>query len=134
MESSGGSSASAQEKLYGDLMNAPSLDLAVIQEWLRQEWLQPAALLGLFGLLTGIFRWLIVDLKDEIRAGEARLKEEIRASEVRQKEAIMEVSQKVDASEARLEKRIDAVSTDSKAIGEKADRLMEALLPTLTKA
>ena len=66
------------------------------------------------------------------------LKEEIRASEARQSEQIVELKEEIQASEARQNKRIDELRQDNaelraefkadmRAMDNKLDRVLEAL-------
>lgn len=92
---------------------------------LLREWLQPGAvvagLVGGLGLLMSAFRGLearlnqrISELREDLRASEARLREEIKASADRQREESREVKAEVKA--------------ELKAMGEKLDRVLESLL------
>ncbi|KKZ12421.1 MAG: hypothetical protein TE42_04575 [Candidatus Synechococcus spongiarum SP3] len=91
---------------------------------LLTRWLQPGALVagavGGLGLLISAFRNLRADLKEEMRAGEARVNKRI--DELR-----TEMKEEMRASEERINRRIDEVKEEMKEI--KA-LLIQALKPS----
>ena len=97
---------------------------------LLTQWLQPGALVagavGGLGLLISAFRNLRAELKEEMR----ELKEEMRAGEARVNKRIdelrTEIKEEMRASEERVNKRIDEVKEEMKEI--KA-LLIQALQP-----
>ena len=90
---------------------------------LLTQWLQPGALVagavGGLGLLISAFRNLRADLKEEMRAGEARVNKRI--DDLR-----TEMKEEMRAGEERVNKRIDEVKEEMKEI--KA-LLIQALQP-----
>ena len=114
---------------------------------LLSAWIQPGAVLGFLGLLLAAFQRMRTEFKEEVRASEARLnkridelKEENQASEARQAKRNDEL--KADMNKQMNEFRSDTnrqmnelradmkeLRADNRALGNKMDRLLEALLP-----
>ncbi|KKZ10384.1 MAG: hypothetical protein TH68_10995 [Candidatus Synechococcus spongiarum 142] len=99
------------------------------------EWAQPSA----WGAITTLLavNWLETKacearLKEEIKANEARLKEEIKASEARLNQRIDEIktdmNQKINELKADMNQQIGELRADNRALGEKMDRMLDALL------
>ena len=124
---------------------------------LMPSWLFPAALTGGISLLTGALAVIWAEIKsseartakqldalrDDLKASEARQREEMRANEVRQQEALnaMEARQREEmremreymkASEARQREEMREMRADTKALGEKVDRLVETMATVRT--
>lgn len=88
------------------------------------EWAEPSA----WGAITTLLAvtWLETKasetrLKEEIKASEARLKEEIKASEAR-------LNKRIDELKADMNQQISELRADNRALGEKMDRVLDALL------
>lgn len=88
------------------------------------EWAQPSA----WGAITTLLavNWLETKasegrLKEEVKASEAGLKEEIKASEAR-------LNKRIDELRADMNQQIAELRADNRALGEKMDRLLDALL------
>lgn len=88
------------------------------------EWAEPSA----WGAITTLLAvtWLETKasearLKEEIKASEARLKEEFKASEAR-------LNKRIDELKADMNQQISELRADNRALGEKMDRVLDALL------
>ena len=99
----------------------PSLPSAIAQ------WFPPTAW-GAISVFLAV-NWM------EVKASEKRLREEFKSSEARLNKRIDEVKDEVKASEARQAKRTDELradikelKADNRALGQKMDQLLEALL------
>ena len=88
------------------------------------EWAEPSA----WGAITTLLAvtWL------ETKASETRLKEEIRASEARLNKRMddlkADVNQCIDDLKADMNQQIGELRADNRALGEKMDRVLDALL------
>ena len=126
-------------------MASPSVNPALLLQ--LTQWLQPGALVALFGLLITNSRSLRHDLKEDIKVGrtkldnkidtvKAELKEHIRATEARLDNKIddvkTEMKEEIRVSEARLGRRIDDVKVEIRVLGDKLDRVLEGFLATKT--
>lgn len=85
------------------------------------QWLAPSVFLAVLGLILGLqgkrideLRADMKELRDDMKEGFAQCGADLRASEVRQQQ---------DMKELRAE-----LKADNRALGEKLDRLVEALL------
>ena len=91
---------------------------------LLTQWLQPGALVagavGGLGLLISAFRNLRTDLKEEMRAGEARVNKRID-----------EVKEEMQAGEARVNKRIDEVKGEMREVKEEMKEIKTLLIQAL---
>ena len=91
---------------------------------LLTQWLQPGALVagavGGLGLLISAFRNLRADLKEEMRAGEARVNKRID-----------EVKEEMQAGEARVNKRIDEVKGEMREVKEEMKEIKTLLIQAL---
>ena len=91
------------------------------------QWLAPSVVLAMLGLILGLQGKRIDELRADLKASEARqqqdikeLRADLKASEARQQQDIKEL--RADMKELRAE-----LKADNRALGEKLDRLLEAL-------
>lgn len=92
--------------------STPSLPAALVNDWLK-----PAAVLGALALLLAGFhgvRQEIHGVRQELRATEASLRTDFKAD--------------IQAAENRLRADISELRADTRALGEKLDRVLESLL------
>ena len=115
-----------------------------IPQEIFSDWIQPGILVGLIALFLGAFRGLRADLKDEIRASEARqqkqmdeLKKDFKDSEARQVKQMDELkkdfkdsetrhSDALKASEARQKQQMDELKKANEVLAGKVDQLLDA--------
>ena len=115
---------------------------------LFSDWIQPGAVVAVVGLLLGAFRGLrtefkeeirssearqekqMDELKQEIRANDARLREEIKANEARQEKQMGALREEIKANNARQEKQMDELKEASRSLEEKFDHAHERALCT----
>ena len=91
------------------------------------QWLAPSVFLAVLGLILGLQGRRIDELRADLKASEARQQQDIKEvradmKEVRADMKASEIRQQQDIKELRAE-----LKADNRALGEKLDRLLEAL-------
>ena len=100
--------AAPQHCLWPPMFSLPSIPTDLLSAWI-----QPGAVLGFIGLLLAALHRMRTELREEIRASEARLKEENQASEARQAKRTDEL--RADMKEMRADNR--ALEKNGSALG-----------------
>ena len=85
------------------------------------QWLAPSAVLAVLGLILGLQGKRIDELRADLKASEARQQQDMKEFRAEMKEGFAQSRADLQASEARQRE-------DSRALNEKLDRLVEALL------